>query len=168
VVTLPFDSGGEGREAIDRRSQAPVPEDERARLRGLKVIVVEDEPDARELVERLLSEAGCRVVAVESAGAALAALALERPDLLVSDIGLPDEDGYSLIRRIRGLETDDAGSLPAIALTAFARSADRTRALRAGFQAHLAKPVDPAELLAVVGSFAGIVARRPQADTPVS
>jgi len=166
VVTLPLDTG---REPSDRPSrQAAAQEDAPARLHGLKVIVVEDEPDARELVERLLSEAGCQVVAVESAGAALAALACERPDLLVSDIGLPDEDGYSLIQRIRRLEIEQSGALPAIALTAFARSADRTRALRAGFQAHLVKPVDPAELLAVVGSFAGIVPRRPETDKPVS
>jgi PAS domain S-box-containing protein len=168
VVTLPLDAGREELAPAERASEMPVQHDERARLRGLKVIVVEDEADARELVERLLSEAGCLVVAVESASAALAALGRERPDLLVSDIGLPDEDGYSLIQRIRGLETGQAGALPAIALTAFARGVDRTRALRAGFQAHLAKPVDPVELLAVVGSFAGIVARRPPVQDPVS
>jgi PAS domain S-box-containing protein len=158
TVRLPLDGSREELN-LEASKQVPAPQAEAARLRGLSVIVVEDEPDARELVERLLSEAGCRVVAVGSAEDALSALERERPDVLVSDIGLPDVDGYSLIRRIRELEHDDGAKLPAIALTAFARSVDRTRALRAGFQAHLAKPVDPAELFATVSSFAEISAR---------
>jgi CheY-like chemotaxis protein len=134
-------------------------------LAGLTVVVVEDEPDTRELIERLLSEAGCRVVAVGSAAAAMRALTAEQPDVLVSDIGLPDEDGYSLIRRVRNLDRSAGGAIPAIAVTAFARSEDRTRALLAGFQAHVAKPVDPSELIAIVNSFAKMVTadRRPAA-----
>jgi PAS domain S-box-containing protein len=130
-----------------------------ARLDGVYVLVVEDEPDARELVDRVLAEAGCRVLSVASAEEALAALELERPHLVVSDIGLPDQDGYTLIQRVRALEHGDTRTLPAIALTAFARIEDRTRALRAGYQAHIAKPVDPAELLATVASFAQIAGR---------
>jgi signal transduction histidine kinase/ActR/RegA family two-component response regulator len=129
--------------------------------RRVKVLVVEDEPDTRELLERLLSEAGCQVIAVDSAAAAYDILASEqpgeRPDILISDIGLPDEDGYSLIRRVRARPRSEGGSIPAIALTAFARPEDRRRALHAGFQVHLAKPVEPAELVAMVASFAGMV-----------
>jgi CheY-like chemotaxis protein len=80
-----------------------------------------------------------------------------RPQILVSDIGLPDLDGYELIRRIRQLEAAGLDSIPAVALTAFARSEDRTRALRAGFQAHVTKPVEPAELVATLASFAGLL-----------
>jgi PAS domain S-box-containing protein len=133
-----------------------------ATLNGLRVLVVEDEPDAREVVERLLSEAGCRVTAVDSVERAMKALTESRPDLLVSDIGLPAKDGYSLIQQIRESERAEIASLPAIALTAFVRTEDRNRAYRAGFQAHLAKPLDPAELIATVAGFASLVRdRRP-------
>jgi CheY-like chemotaxis protein len=161
TVRLPLDALREELNLIESK-RLVAPQAEAARLEGVTVVVVEDEPDARELVERLLSEAGCRVVAVASAAEALNALGRERPDVLVSDIGLPDEDGYSLIRRVRETEHGDTAKLPAIALTAFARSEDRTRALRAGFQAHLAKPIDPAELFATVGSFADMAARKPR------
>jgi PAS domain S-box-containing protein len=161
VVNLPLDSAAPETEAHRKSRRALMissPDGPDARLEGLKVIVVEDEPDARELVERLLHEAGCQVTAVASAAAAMTALQDARYDVLISDIGLPDEDGYSLIERIRHLDRTAGGRLPAIALTAFARSEDRTRALRAGFQAHVAKPVEPAELLAIVASLADIVA----------
>jgi PAS domain S-box-containing protein len=162
VVELPLDAVSSATDARfeQRRSVLALNGDgpSIARLEGLKVIVVEDEPDARELVERLLLEAGCQVTAVASAAAAITALAGDRFDVLISDIGLPDEDGYSLIERIRHLDRTAGGRVPAIALTAFARSEDRTRALRAGFQAHVAKPVEPAELLAIVASLADIVA----------
>ena len=85
----------------------------------------------------------------------------ERPDVLVCDIGMQGEDGYSLIRRLRALEKKEDGALPAIALSAYARSEDRTKAIRSGFQNHLAKPVEPAELLAVVSSLAGRVVTNP-------
>jgi PAS domain S-box-containing protein len=126
------------------------------RLDGLRVLVVEDEPDARELVERVLSESGCRVTAVESAESALEKIAEDPPQLLISDIGLPEQDGYTLMERVRRLEQGDIRTLPGIALTAFARGEDRARALRAGYQAHIAKPVDPSDLLATVASFAQI------------
>jgi hypothetical protein len=161
VVHLPLDSAAPETEAHRKSRRALMisgPDGPATRLEGLKVIVVEDEPDARELVERLLQEAGCQVTAVASAAAAMTALQQARYDVLISDIGLPDEDGYSLIERIRHLDRTAGGRLPAIALTAFARSEDRTRALRAGFQAHVAKPVEPAELLAIVASLADIVA----------
>ncbi len=128
-------------------------------VEGVRVLVVEDENDTRELLDRILSEAGCKVVAVASANAALDALRAQRPDVLLSDIGLPDEDGYSLIRKIRCLP-GEAGAIPAIAVTAFARFEDRTRALHAGFQSHLSKPVRPAELLASVATFARAIRSR--------
>jgi PAS domain S-box-containing protein len=127
------------------------------RLDGLTVMVVEDDGDTRELVNRLLTESGARVQAVGTAAAALEQFLAERPDILVSDIGLPGEDGYSLIERIRALDPTQGAGVPAIALTAFARSEDRTRALQAGFQAHVVKPVEPAELVATVASFAHMV-----------
>ena len=127
----------------------------------MKVLVVEDERDTRELIERLLSEAGCQVIAVDVRRGRVRRPRQrqpgERPDILISDIGLPDEDGYSLIRRVRARPRSEGGGIPAIALTAFARPEDRTRALHAGFQVHVAKPVEPAELVAVVASFAGMV-----------
>jgi PAS domain S-box-containing protein len=127
------------------------------RIDGIKVLVVEDDPDTREFVDRLLAEAGAHVIAVPSAAAAFDCLRRDRPDLLVSDIGLPDEDGYGLIQRIRQLPASEGGRIPAIAVTAFARTEDRRRALQSGFQSHVAKPVDPAELLASIASFAQMV-----------
>ena len=124
-------------------------------LAGVKVLVVDDEADARQLVKRLLADRGA---SVHTAGAAEEALRLVeeiKPDVLVSDIGMPGEDGYSLIRRVRALGPENAGSVPAIALTAYARAEDRMKAILAGFQMHVAKPVEPAELLTMVASLAG-------------
>lgn len=115
-------------------------------LCGFRVLVVDDESDARELVKRLMELAGADVDAASSASEALTAIADWNPDVLICDIGLPEEDGYSLIKRVRKLYPH----LPAVALTAYARAEDRTKAIRAGFDNHLAKPVDSAELLAVV------------------
>lgn len=122
-------------------------------LTNLRILVVDDEPDARELVRRLLAECGASVRAADSAAAALTMLAAETPDVLVSDIGMPETDGYELLRLVR--KTENAARIPAVALTAFARSEDRTRALRAGYIAHVAKPVEPAELLATIAVVTG-------------
>jgi PAS domain S-box-containing protein len=123
-------------------------------LAGVKVLVVDDEEDARALVKRVLADSGAEVRVAESVAEALQVLDKFRPHVLVSDIGIPEEDGYDLIRQIRaGGRT--AKRLPAVALTAFARAEDRKRAMLAGFQTHVAKPVDPAELVAVVASLAG-------------
>ncbi len=132
------------------------------RLDGLRVLVVEDDDDTRELVTRLLAESGAQVSTAAAASPAIERFQADGADLLISDIGLPGEDGYSLIARLRALEGSNGASVPAIALTAFARSEDRTRALQAGFQAHLAKPVEPAELLATVASFASMLRSRAQ------
>ncbi len=123
-------------------------------LAGLKVLVVDDEPDARALIRRLLEDCDAVVTTASSAREGLERVRTERPDVLVSDIGMPDEDGCALIDQIRALELQQGGSTPAVALTAYARAEDRIRAIRAGFQMHISKPVEPAELIAIVASLA--------------
>ncbi|MDB6011727.1 MAG: domain S-box [Gammaproteobacteria bacterium] len=125
-------------------------------LTGLKVLVVDDEPDARSLIQRLLQDCHASVVTAGSADEALQILCRDTPHVLVSDIGMPGEDGYTLIRRIRSM-TGASALVPAIALTAYARIEDRMKAIHAGFQLHLSKPVEPIELVAMVHSLA----RRP-------
>jgi signal transduction histidine kinase/ActR/RegA family two-component response regulator len=124
-------------------------------LSGLTILVVDDEIDARELLSTVLQECGAVVSAVASVTDAIAAIEQFQPDILVTDIGMPGEDGYSLIRRIRAREAKHGGRIPAVALTAYARVEDRTRALAAGFQMHIAKPVNPTELVAVIANLAG-------------
>jgi CheY-like chemotaxis protein len=123
-------------------------------LAGVTVLAVDDEPDALGLVKRVLEGCGARVLTAVSAREALDLVAAERPDMIVSDIGMPDEDGYDFIRKVRALPAAQGGRTPAAALTAFARAEDRTRALRAGYQTHVTKPVEPSELTAVVASLA--------------
>jgi PAS domain S-box-containing protein len=123
-------------------------------LTGLRVVIAEDERDARELLWRVMAAHGATVIATASAPEALEAIMRERPDVLVSDIGMPGGDGYELIRQVRMLG-EDVGRLPAVALTALSRLEDRTRALLAGYQTHLAKPVDARELVVTVASLAG-------------
>jgi len=122
-------------------------------IAGVRVLVVDDEPDARALLRRVLEDCDAIVSAAPSVERAMAVLQTERPDVLISDIGMPGEDGYSLIRRVRRLSSDAGGSIPAIALTAYASSEDRVQSVLAGFQHHLAKPVEPAELVAMVASL---------------
>jgi PAS domain S-box-containing protein len=119
-------------------------------LRGLRVLVVDDDEDARMLVKAVLEGCGCSVVTAASAAEGLSAIDRERPDVLISDIGMPGEDGYDLIRRVRALPSSRGGNIPAAALTAFARSEDRRRVLSAGYSIHIPKPVEPAELVAAV------------------
>jgi PAS domain S-box-containing protein len=123
------------------------------RLDELKVLVVDDEPDTRELLKAGLRQCGAEVSAVGSAAEALEAIVANPPDLLISDIGMPGEDGYALIQRVRELPAESGGKLPAIALTAYARVEDRMQALRAGYQMHVPKPVELAELVAVAASL---------------
>jgi CheY-like chemotaxis protein len=125
----------------------PVP---RPRLDGLHVLAVDDEDDALTLLTEILETAGATVTTARSAHEALTALSSKQPHLLLSDVGMPGVDGFEFIARVRQLPARESGGIPAIALTAYARPEDRTRALGAGFQMHLAKPVDPDELLAVV------------------
>ena len=122
-------------------------------LADLRVLVVDDEPDARDLIAAVLIDRGAEVVAVESAVEALAELERQQFDLLLSDIGMPEMDGYSLIEKIRQLPAERGGRIPAAALTAYAGFQDRVRALTAGYQTHISKPVEPAELVSVVASL---------------
>lgn len=131
----------------------PAPASSQVSLRGMKILVVDDEEDTREFVRNLLEQSAASVTVAASAADAFAAIQRECPDLLLSDVGMPDEDGYSLIRRVRALPGECGGRLPAVALTAYARTEDRTRAMLAGFQNHVPKPVVPGELLAVLASF---------------
>jgi PAS domain S-box-containing protein len=127
----------------------------RPRLSGVKVLVVDDERESRELVRRLLEDCEASVITAASASEALVALRRNRPTVLLSDIGMPEEDGYSLIRHVRQLPANEGGQTPAAALTAFARGEDRARTLSSGYQIHLSKPVEPSALLAAVASLAG-------------
>ncbi len=119
-------------------------------LSGLKVLAVDDEPDARMLLEAVFKQCGADVETCGSAAEALRMIEEYKPDVLVSDIGMPGEDGYSLIRKVRAAEGKNGKHLPAVALTAFARSEDRFQALAAGFNMHVPKPVEPAELALVI------------------
>ena len=129
--------------------------DTELRLDGLHVLVVEDEPDGRDLVQRVLEDRGARVTSCTSTDEGLTSFEAERPDLVISDIGMPGQDGYEFIRRLRSLEGGNKSFTPAAALTAMARAEDRRHALLAGFQAHIAKPVDPLELVVVLASLVG-------------
>jgi len=122
-------------------------------LQDVRILVVEDDQDTRELLTMVLNRCGAKVTAVGSAKEGLDLIRKEVPDLLVSDIGMTGENGYELIKKIRSLPADEGGHVPAIALTAYAGAADRRRALLSGFQTHLSKPVEPDELLAVVSSL---------------
>jgi PAS domain S-box-containing protein len=134
-----------------------VPFDCSPRLDGLRILIVDDDADIRDLLTYTLEVCGAEVMAAASADEAIAVLtASSTPmDILISDIGMPDEDGYALLRRVRALEPEHKGGIPAIALTAYARTQDRRAALLAGFQSHVAKPVEPAELIAVIANLAG-------------
>jgi CheY-like chemotaxis protein len=172
--TVQVESGGEGQGAtfivglplMAMRREMDTPEhrhptggekavDNSPSLAGLQVVVVDDEADTRDLLHTLLERCGAEVRAAGSATEALALIAELKPDVLVSDIGMPEQDGYELIAKVRGHEAGLNERIPAIALTAYARLEDRIRALNAGFQVHVPKPIEPAELIAVVASLTG-------------
>jgi signal transduction histidine kinase/CheY-like chemotaxis protein len=132
-------------------------------LSGLHILVVDDETDAREVMRFMLERGGARVRAADSAAQALDAIREARPDLMISDIGMPMEDGYVLVRRLRAMEEGLGRHLPAIALTAYASDEDSRRALAAGFDAHLSKPVDPTRLVEIAAGLVVGVRRSPEA-----
>jgi PAS domain S-box-containing protein len=132
----------------------PRPDPAEPVLRGLRILVVEDDPDSLEMICTLLAQRGAQVRPAASAAEAFDALDEWRPDLLVSDLGMPGEDGLGLIRRVRALPAERGGQIPAIALSAHVRPEDQTSALSAGFQTHVAKPVEPLELVAAAASLA--------------
>ena len=122
-------------------------------LRGLRALVVDDEPDTRELLAFVLTQCEMHVTKVAAASDAIATLKTQPFDVLISDIGLPGEDGMALLRRVRELPVASGGRTPALALTAYARPEDRSAALRAGFQMHLAKPVEPVDLVVAIATI---------------
>jgi PAS domain S-box-containing protein len=124
-------------------------------LSGVQVLIVDDEPDVRELLTTVLEERGATVTAVSSAVDALKALEQSNPDVLVSDIAMPFQDGYTLIRKIREIEAERGGTLPAVALTAYAREEDCKNAIASGFQIHMSKPVNTAQFLMAVANLSG-------------
>jgi CheY-like chemotaxis protein/two-component sensor histidine kinase len=143
-----------------RASSTPVPIGG-VSLEGIHVLVVDDEPDALSLVSEVLQTVGARLTTAPSAEEALSKLLPDVPDVVLTDLGMPRMDGFQLIARIRQHEDERVRAVPAAALTAYARSEDRVRALRAGFHMHLAKPIDPAELVATIATLAsGGAARR--------
>jgi PAS domain S-box-containing protein len=158
TVSLPLALAGARPEPLGEAPESsPVTYDDL--LNGLNVLVLDDEADARDVVQRLLEDAGAQVRTVGTAADALGILADGFvPDIILSDIGMPDQDGYDFMRQVRGL-AGDVAEVPAAALTALARVEDRKRALMAGYQTHLAKPVDPSELVAMVASLTGRTGR---------
>lgn len=126
-------------------------------LSGVRVLVVDDEPDARQLITRILETCHVDVVTATNVEEAIVEVQRRPPDVLISDLGMPNRDGYDLIRAVRAMPQGSGGRIPAAALSAFARSEDRRRAMMSGYQTHVAKPVEPGELLAVVASLAGRV-----------
>jgi PAS domain S-box-containing protein len=137
------------------RAVTQEPGTERLDLHGVRVLAVDDEADARHLIKRILSSCGAQVETADSGAAALRYLRKSKPHVLIMDIGMPNEDGYQAIGKVRQLKNEEGGKVPAIALTAFARSEDRRRAILNGFHMHIAKPVEPSELIAMVASLAG-------------
>ncbi len=129
-------------------------------LGGMRVLVVDDEADARAILDAALAQFGAQVRTAASAGEAIDLFPVWRPDVLVADIAMPYEDGYDLIRRVRSLEQTEGGRIPAVAITAYAQNEDRARALLAGYDEHLAKPINPRKLAVLVGSLTADVIRR--------
>ncbi len=150
--------------AADPDPDRPAPPTARPRdLEGLRVVAVDDDADARALLRAALGRAGALVTVAPDAARGLAAVQRGRPDVLISDIEMPGEDGYELMAKVRALAADEGGATPAVAVTAYVRAEDRRRALAAGFQRHLGKPVEPEELILVVASLVG---RRPRRSDP--
>jgi CheY-like chemotaxis protein len=125
------------------------------RLDGLHVLLVEDDDDSRKLLATMLKRYGARVTAAKSAKEALGVFDGELPDVMISDIGMPEQDGYELIRKVRALPPERGGLIPAIALTGYASKKDRERALAAGYHQHIAKPIEQADMIAAIAALVG-------------
>ncbi|MBA2734656.1 MAG: response regulator [Acidobacteria bacterium] len=159
TVTLPINNTGRHQEVVTELSSSTNDDEKQTSgcspvLDGLRILVVEDEADTQELILTVLNQCGAEVRACKSADEALVVFGEWSPDLLISDIGLPGEDGYSLLKKVRESE-QQSGQIPAVALTAHASSEDRDRVLSAGFQMHVAKPIEPEELLTIIANVAG-------------
>jgi PAS domain S-box-containing protein len=148
-------TGTKSAEGTFQSGERVAPESKPGLLKGLRILVVDDHPDTREMVAALLEMDGAQVKATASASEALEAIKTWRPDALVSDIGMPDEDGYSLIRKIRSLSLEEGADIPAIALTGYAGDEEGERALSAGFQVHLPKPAEPINLVNTIAHLCG-------------
>ncbi|HMB27970.1 MAG TPA: ATP-binding protein, partial [Blastocatellia bacterium] len=158
TVTLPVKAIREEMGELERAAPSPVYADsltDAITLDGLRVMIVDDEAEARDLLTAMLTRRGAEVKACGSAAEALEEIERWRPSVLVSDIGMPGEDGYTLIGKLRTLGPERGGGVPAVALTAYARSEDRMRALTSGFQVHVPKPIEAGELVVVIASLAG-------------
>jgi PAS domain S-box-containing protein len=157
VITLPLAALHEpADDAVAARRPAAGPKEadrDCETLRGVRVLIVDDQDDARDLLDRVFVDCGAEVIKTGSAAEALEAVRRRPPDLLVSDLGMPGEDGYELMRRLRALPPERGGRVPAAAVSALARPEDRQRALDAGYQVHVAKPVEAAELIGVVAKL---------------
>jgi PAS domain S-box-containing protein len=163
AFTVRLPSGGREQAAVEPRAAGETAAARLDALDGIRILVVEDERDTREFLGRLLVGYGAEVVVAASAAEALALLPGTPVNFLISDIGLPNVDGYELLQRIRRMDGSSAAGIPAIALTAYARAQDRLLAFRAGYQAHIAKPIDPAELVAAIVDLAQL-SRVPAAE----
>ena len=166
IVSLPVtvieDAHNEAQSRYSVPPSDPTSDDafENIDLTGVRVLVVDDDSDARLLASRILESCHAEVKTAASMSAALEEIRIQVPHVLLSDLGMPDWDGFDLIRAVRDLPSDRGGEIPAIAISAFARSEDRRRAMIAGYQTHLAKPVEPSELIAVVASLTGRIGRK--------
>ncbi|MBN3875027.1 MULTISPECIES: response regulator [unclassified Nostoc] len=149
TVRLPLLQDNRGNREATGKSSSPIAS---TPLAGLRVLVVDDEADTRNFLSFMFEEYGAFATAVASVDEALAVLEQAKPDILISDIGMSEQDGYTLIRKLRSLEPEKGGRIPAIALTAYTREEDRLKALSAGFQQHLSKPIDPNKLIAAVAN----------------
>ncbi|HQR39880.1 MAG TPA: response regulator, partial [Blastocatellia bacterium] len=166
TVRLPASSQSAALEAVGTTGSAGSAESPatistlgREKLEGVRVVVVDDEREVLEMSAFLLTRQGADVRTASSASAALDLVKTWRPDCIVSDIGMPGQDGYEFIKSVRSLSDKNGGAIPAVAVTAYVRVEDMAKALASGFQMHLAKPVDPAELVAVVQSLTGAAGR---------
>jgi CheY-like chemotaxis protein len=147
IVRLPVMATLSEESQDDRSLQQPL------NLSGIKILVVDDETDTRELVAFVLEQQGAQVTTAHSAHEALLILPQAKPDVLLSDIGMPDMDGYMLIQQVRKLAPEQGGQIPAIALTAYAGDMNQQQALAAGFQKHISKPIEPEKLIRLVSSL---------------
>ncbi|HUB26155.1 MAG TPA: ATP-binding protein, partial [Tepidisphaeraceae bacterium] len=154
-VTLPNEANGSKPSANKQKEAVRLSTNNAAaaRLLGVNVLVVDDDPDARLVIARLLGDCGATVITASSAAEGMELLAGAKPDLLISDIGMPERDGHDFIRDVRDRSAASYNRIPAMALTAFARPEDRTRALFAGFQVHVAKPIDARQLILAAASL---------------
>jgi CheY-like chemotaxis protein len=142
----------------DREEPVTIPEisaTDNYSLDGLRVLLVDDEPEARQIISTVITRTGAEVKTCESAHEALTKVSEWKPDVILSDIAMPEEDGYSFIRQVRSLPHDKGGDTPAAALTAYARDIDRRQALAAGFQMHIAKPIGASQLITMIARLAG-------------